>query len=309
MTPSRRNALAYLVLVACATVAALLAACSAPAAPAETDASLHVTVSIAPQEYFVRRIAGDLVSVTVMVPPGADPHTYEPLPEQMRALARSDAYLLIGVGFEYVWMDRIRDANPNMRMVDTAQGVQRQPIAAHGHDDKEEAHAGEDDPRVLDPHIWLSPRLVKKQAQAIYHALAELDPAHEAEYANNLMAFELDIETLDTEIRNMLANVANRQFIVFHPSWGYFASDYRLEQIPVEIEGQEPSAADLARLITLAREQDIRVILAQPEFSTQAAQTIAQEIGGRVELISPLAPDWLENMRRVARTFAEVLSE
>ena len=98
-----------------------------------------------------------------------------------------------------------------------------------------------------------------------------------------------------------------RRFLVFHPSWGYFAQEYGLEQIPVEVGGQEPSAAELAKVIALAQEEGIRVVLAQPEFSTQAAETIAREIGGEVLLVSPLAPDWLANMRRVAETFARAL--
>lgn len=269
----------------------------------DESAPLQITVSIEPQAYFVERIAGERADITVMIPPGANPHTYEPRPEQMRALARSHAYFLIGVGFEDVWIERIRDANPDMLVVDTAAGIERLPMEAHGHDDEEQ------DEGILDPHIWLSPRLVQIQAEHIYQALVELDPEHEAEYAANLQAFLADIEALDAEIRHTLENVSQRKFIVFHPSWAYFATDYGLEQIPIEVGGTEPSAADLAKVISLAQEEGIRVILAQPEFSTQAAETIAAEIGGRVQLVSPLARDWLENMRTVAQTFAEVLGE
>ena len=95
--------------------------------------------------------------------------------------------------------------------------------------------------------------------------------------------------------------------MVFHPSWGYFARDFGLEQIPVEVGGQEPSAQELAELIARAKEENIRIIFAQPELSTQDAETIAKEIGGEVLLVSPLSPDWLENLREVAQTFAEAL--
>jgi zinc transport system substrate-binding protein len=97
--------------------------------------------------------------------------------------------------------------------------------------------------------------------------------------------------------------------MVFHPSWGYFGDDFALEMIPIEVGGQEPSAAELAALVTQAEREGIRVIFAQPEFSTSQAETIAQEIGGEVLLISPLAEDWLENLRQVADTFAQVLGE
>jgi len=204
-------------------------------------------------------------------------------------------------------MDRFRSVNPDMLVVDTSAGIERMPLpGAHEHDPGEptgDDHGG----AALDPHIWLSPRLVKVQAQTIRDALVQVDPEYRVTYDANLQGLLKDIDALDAEIRAMLATKSRRRFIVFHPSWGYFARDYGLEQIPVEVGGQEPSAAELAELISLARQEGIRVILAQPEFSTQAAETIAREIDGQVVLISPLAPDWLDNMRRLANALAQAL--
>jgi zinc transport system substrate-binding protein len=261
-------------------------------------------VSILPQQYFVARIGGDRVTVNVMVAPGAEPHTYEPKPDQLRALSNSKAYFTVGMPFEQIWLERFKAAAPETRIVDTAACVKRLAMAGEHADEAVKVND-----QLLDPHIWLSPGLVKQQAAAIYAALAELDCVHQAEYKTNLDAFLADIDRLDADIRARLKGVQGRKFIVFHPAWGYFARDYGLEQIPIEIGGQEPSAADMARLIAQAREEDIKVIFAQPEFSTRAAETIAREIGGKVLLISPLDPDWLENMRRVAGAFAEVLSQ
>lgn len=177
-------------------------------------------------------------------------------------------------------------------------------MAAHpGHGDEAQEQEGHN----LDPHIWLSPRLVKVQAQTIYQALAEADPEHEADYRANLEAFLADLDALDREIRDLLRGVSQRKFLVLHPSWGYFARDYGLEMVPIEVGGQEPSAAELAHLVRVAREEGIRVVLAQPEFSTRAAEVVAREIGGRVILVSPLAEDWMANLRHVARTLAEAL--
>jgi zinc transport system substrate-binding protein len=162
-------------------------------------------------------------------------------------------------------------------------------------------------PENPDPHIWLSPLLVQIQAETIAEALIALDQAHADAYRANLDAFVAHIAELDADIRETLDGVEQRRFMVFHPSWGYFARDYGLEMIPIEVGGQEPSAAELAGLIARAREEEIEVIFAQPEFSTEAAETIAAEIGGEVLLISPLAEDWLGNMRRVADVFAEQL--
>ncbi len=252
---------------------------------------LNVTVSILPQKYFVERVGGEHVQVNVMVQPGESPATYEPKPEQLQALSQAVAYIRIGVPFENAWMDRIAATNPDMRIVDTTEGIQRRGT-----------------PERPDPHIWLSPRLVKIQAETIAQALAELDPDRAAEYQANLQAFISDIDVLDDEIQATLAQLTSRKFIVFHPAWGYFADDYDLEMIPIEVGGQEPGAAELADLIKRAQTEDIHVVFAQPEFSTRSAETIAKEIDGEVLLISPLSPDWLANIRQVAQIFASVLT-
>jgi len=272
---------------------------SAPESTAEPpEGRLTVTVSIVPQTYFVERVGGERVDVNVMVLPGNNPATYEPRPEQLTALSQSAAYLAIGVPFEDAWLEKIAAANDGMLMVDTAAGIERMPMEV-GHEHGE---------GPLDPHIWLSPELVKVQAQNIANALAKLDPAHGDEYRANLEAFIADIDDLEADIKETLAGADSEKFIVFHPAWGYFARDFGLEMIPIEIGGQEPSAQELAHLIAEAQEEGIRVIFAQPEFSTEDAETIAREIGGEVLLVSPLAEDWLSNLTRVADTFAEVLN-
>jgi len=283
-----RTARVFLTAVALALPAVLLG-CVGNETEAPT-AALRVTVSILPQRYFVERVGGEHVAVNVMVLPGESPATYEPSPDQLRALSDADLYLSIGVPFENAWLDRIASANDEMVVVDTAEGIER--IEEGGNPD---------------PHIWLSPSLVRIQAVTIAEALRSADPAHAEAYEANLESFLEDIDELDAEIRETLAGVEERRFMVFHPSWRYFAEDYGLEMIAIEVGGQEPSAAELARLMSTAKEEGIEVIFAQPEFSTEAAETIAAEIGGEVLLISPLAEDWLNNLRRVASTFAEHL--
>ena len=285
---------AVLVLTACAP-----AATPPPAGPAAAPATaavagpLNVTVSILPQKYFVERVGGAHVKVNVMVLPGASPATYEPKPEQMAALATADAYVSIGVPFEKAWLAKMQAVNPKMKLVDTTQGIERKATPDGG----------------FDPHIWLSPSLVKIQAQTIYNALAELDPAHQAALKANLDAFLADIDKLDAEIRATLAQTKAKKFIVFHPAWTYFARDYGLEQVPIEVGGQEPSAQELAKLVQLAKDENIKVVFFQPEFSQEDAKTIAKEIGGEGMPASPLDPDWLANLQTVAKTFAAVLNK
>jgi len=305
----------FALMIVAAILSGLLVGCNpAPDAGRPQDAAggrLNVTVSILPQKYFLERIGGEHVIVNVMAPPGADPHTYEPKPDQLVALSKAVAYFSIGVEFERAWLPRITAANSTMLMVDTAQGIERIPLAAH-HDEHAEAltsaaGGAQQAAAELDPHIWTSPELARVQAQTIYAALTQVDPAHQAAYKANLDSFIADIDKLGTDIRATLAGAKSHKFMVFHPSWGYFARDFGLEQIPIEVGGQEPSAAELAALISEARANGIKIIFAQPEFSTRAAETIAREIGGQVLLIDPLAEDWLGNLRQVADTFAQVL--
>jgi zinc transport system substrate-binding protein len=272
-------------------LAAALTACAAPEAEEQSASEdvIRVWVSIIPQEYFVERIGGDKVQVEVMVPPGFNPAVYEPKPSQIEGLAEADMYVRIRVPFEEAWLARIMIANEGVLLVDQSQGIDR----IEG----------------KDPHIWLSPRLARVQARTIYDGLVQLDGSNEGFYRANLDAFLADLENLDAHIEQTLSGLETRKFLVFHPAWSYFARDYRLEMVPVQIEGSDPSAADMAQLIATARTDKIRVIFAQPEFSTQSAETIAHEIGGKVLLISPLAPEWMLNLQRVADTFAEVLAE
>ena len=298
----------YVVMVTICLGGLPLTGCSQRQMPTSTAEKLQLVVSILPQKYFVEQVGGEYVNVEVMVEPGASPATYEPKPQQLRVLSKADAYVSIGVPFENAWMNRITAANREMLIVDTTQGIERMPMARHIHDeDKEKSHP--DESENPDPHIWLSPQLVKLQAQTIYKALVQLAPEKADIYQANLESFLTDIEALDAELRESLAVLEQRKFMVFHPAWGYFARDYGLEMIPIEVGGTEPSATELATLIAEAKKEKIKVIFAQPEFSTRNAETIAQEIDGEVLLLDPLAADWLENLRHVSKKLTQVLSQ
>jgi len=271
---------------------------------------LQVTVSIPPQRYFVQRIGGDEVAVSVMVGPGASPATYEPKPRQMAALARSRIYFTIGVPFEKTWLPRIRAANPEIKIVRTEAGIEKIPLATHrSHGQEPEASDRPDEGHgVLDPHVWLSPPLVALQARRILTALSEADPAHADIFRANYRKFINDIVDLDTELLGLFAGRPGKgRFLVFHPAWGYFARAYSLTQVPIEVEGKSPKAAQVKDLIAQAKESGIRVIFVQPQFSAKEAEVIAQAISGRVVPLDPLAEDWLKNLRRVAAEFREVL--
>jgi zinc transport system substrate-binding protein len=293
----------------------LLAACQPGPSQGTTDVSpILVTVSILPQAYFVERIAGDLVAVNVMVGPGEDPHTYEPKPEQMRALSNSQLFFTIGTEYEDAWLPRLREVNPELTFVDSAAGIQRIPLTdPHHHDDDDDDHhedeADHGDETGLDPHVWLAPANGKLIARNTFTALTDHAPDHANAFQANYEALIADIDALDARIEEILAGVEGRAFMVFHPAWGYFADQYGLEQVPVQVGGQEPSASDMAALIAIAREENIRVIFVQPTFSTANARAIAQEINAKIAVADPLARDWLENLEFVADAFAAALGQ
>ncbi len=263
---------------------------------------IPVFVSILPQKYFAEKIGGEHIDVSVMVEPGGNPHNYEPKPKQMAELSKSKIYFAVGVTFEDVWLERFAGVNKKMAIVHTEDGVEKIPMKAHHHEGEKD-HV-EKDHETKDPHIWLSPPLVKIQAGNIFKALTVADPEHSKDYEVNYNRFITELTDLDTEIRNMLAEKGKEnQFIVFHPAWGYFANTYGLEQIPVETEGKTPKPAELGHLIKHAKEHGIKVIFVQPQFSSKSAEVIAKEIGGKIAFADPLAPDWSDNLRQMAEKF------
>ncbi|MEA5535025.1 metal ABC transporter solute-binding protein, Zn/Mn family [Crocosphaera sp. XPORK-15E] len=270
---------------------------------------LNITVSVVPQEYFVKKIGGDRVKINVMVQPGTEPDNYEPKPQQLQALSQAKAYIGLGIPFETILLDKVTQTNPKLLVIDSTKGIEKLSMIPHDHHDNHTHEEPEDGEKMtLDPHVWLSPRLVKIQAKHIYETLVNLDPKNQAYYETNFNKFMGEIDQLDAKIKENLINVKQRKFIVFHPAWGYFAQEYNLTQVPIEVGGQEPSAAELGKLIKEAKKENIKIVFAQPELSSQSAKVIAKEIGGEVLLISPVAPDWSNNLLEVSKTFAKALN-
>ena len=281
--PGQRIGALVLVLLASAVV-------GSRARPAETAAGpIQVEVSILPQKYFVERVGGTRVNVEVLASKGQDPHTFEPTPKQMAHLSEAQIYFQIGFPFEEALLTKISDTFGNLKVVDTRQGIKLRTEVGPGEP------AGEPD-----PHTWLNPRLVKIQARNIETALAQLDPAHAAEYEKNLHAFQADLDRLDAELAAALAPFKGDEFFVFHPAFGYFADAYGLKQVPVEVGGKEPSAKELTALIDHAKKDGVKVIFVEPQFSSKTARAVAEAIGGAVVPLDPLNPDYIHNLENLA---------
>lgn len=277
--------------------------------PCEADEPMQVFVSILPQKYFVERIGGEQVDVNVMVRPGENPAVYEPGPGQMVALAKSSLYFAVGVPFERTWLEKIASANPDMAIVHTDADIRKFPMESrHSPHEEGQGHEhGNMDDAALDPHVWMSPPLVMLQARRILTALEKADPENRRVYETNYKEFVRELVDLDVEIRSVFTDKQGMRFMVFHPSWGYFARAYNLVQIPVELEGKSVKPSRLVKLIEKGKELGIDAIFVQPQFSKKSAEIVAKEIGGTVVEADPLAEKWTRNMRAVARRFKEAL--
>ncbi len=262
-------------------------------------AKMNVVVSILPEQTFVKAIGGDKVSVSVMVLPGNSPHTYEPKPLQMKNLTKSILYFSIGVEFEKVWLPKFKSLNSNMQIIDVSDGIVKLQMSSLHH------HESVSKKEEKDPHIWTSPKNVKNIAKNILDALIKADTKNEVYYQKNYELFLRHIDDTDKKIKNILSTVPQKtKFMVFHPSWGYFAHKYGLEQLPVEIEGKSPKPKALIQLIQKARKEKVSAIFTQPEFSDEVAKVMAKELHIEVIKVSPLAKNWSKNLIKIANAIA-----
>lgn len=326
---------------------------AAPATGAQTAHTkpLQVIVSIAPQKYMLERIAGDAVAVAVLVKPGADPHSYEPTPTQMRACAEASLYFTIGVPFEEVWLPRIAGVAPNLAFASTIKGINRLSFADDGlllanarltrdaaakaggsaegaHKNPAEDHAGAHAAKApvqeagkngaagpgdipgyaehdghdehgdhehggVDPHVWLSPMLVRQMLPGIARELGKALPEKAAEFRAAAQTFGDELEALDQKLAEKFDAFPHqkRVFLTFHPSWRYYAHNYGLTELTIEVEGKEPGPRAMKTIIDTARAYGITTIFVEPQFPKAAAGAIATNIGAKVVEADPLAED------------------
>jgi zinc transport system substrate-binding protein len=277
---------------------AALGGCS-KSAPPLPEGPVRVVASILPLAGLARAVAGPDAEVMALVGPGDSHATFEPTPRDMATLDAARLFLRAYVPFERVWIDRIERGRPHLRLVDAvlpAELSPADPTDDHGHD-----HG------PLDPHVWSSPRRAVPIVERIRDALVEVDPAHADGYRARADAYIAELRALDAEVAQILSGHQGKRFLVFHPAWGYFAEDYGLEQIAIEVEGKEPGPKGLAEVIGRARGLGIHVVFVQEQFSRQTAEAVARQIGAKVISVDPMAEDYIPNMRRVATTFAEAL--
>ncbi len=281
--------------------------------PGVSSNRLPVVASILPLGDFARNIGGDRVDLTIMVPPGVSPHTYEPTPARAQKVAAARVLILNGLGLEY-WSEKVISAagNPNLIVVETAEGLEVI------EDEKGNEHRGEDRPHPQkkekgNPHVWMDPINAIHQVMKIRDAMIHADPDGAEIYRANADRYVRSLQDLDKEIRETVATFGTKKLISFHAGYSYFARRYGLELIAVveRTPGREPSPKEIASIVKIARESNIKAIFAEPQFPTKAAQVIADECGASVFFLNPLGdpPDFIyvDTMRRNLRQLEKAM--
>ena len=250
-----------------------------------------IAVSIVPEGTFVKEVCGDLVEVVTLIPPGFSPENYEPTPKEMEKFSKASIYFTIGVQSEVSILPKAGDLKI-VHLEDEVSKVYKDITFESGE---------------RDPHIWLSPKRVKVMVDTIAKEMAELDEKNKDTYFANADAYKEKLDFLDKEITDILKDVQNRKFIVFHPAFGYLADDYNLTMYSLEEEGKEATVRHLQEMIDLAKRENIKAIFYQEEMDSSQSKAFAEEIGGKTIQLSPLAPNYVENLKNMVNLIAEVM--
>jgi len=257
--------------------------------------TFSVIVPVQPYGLVVDRISEGRVDVHILVPPGQSPHTYSPAPQQIAAFAEADALFHVGLELEHGLVPKLQELNEDLLIIQlTSTEPGSQDAGEHIHD-HESGH---------DPHVWLNPDSVARQAALIAEALALLDPAGAPSYAARCESLVRDLSSLDKELRSRLEPHAGTRFYVFHPAFGHFAEAYDLKQVAIEADGKEPGAKRLAELMDMARGENVRVVITQPQHSDATVRTLAGEIDAKIVSVDPLAYDLFATLRALADAIA-----
>ena len=281
---------------------ALVAACSPTPQPPQ---GLTVAVSIRPQAELVRILGGERWTVVTAVAPGQSPSTFDPSPRHMQELTAARVYFACGVPMENQLLPRLRSSYPELEIIDTSAGQQRIVLNDHLHGSAADGH----DHGELDPHLWLDPTLMAGQAAVVAEAMGRLDPAGADLYRARCDSLTAEFTRLDHELREILAPVRGRVLFVFHPAYGYFARAYGLKQVAIEQGGIDPSPRHLAEVLGGIRTRGARAVFVQPQYSIGSARAIARETGVELVVLDPLAADYAENLRGMARVIREALDD
>ncbi|MFA5514294.1 MAG: zinc ABC transporter substrate-binding protein [Sphaerochaetaceae bacterium] len=270
-----------------------------------TTAKPIVAVSIQPQQFVVDKIGGDLVETLLLVGPGQNPHSYEPTPRQMANLSNAKVWILSQTDFELALVPKIKALYPNLLLVDGTEGVKFRYLEEHSHNEDEHSHHLME----LDRHTWMGKEPMKILAKQTANALISIDESNREIYLRNLEIYLDEIDSLFTLLSEEMNQLSNSTVLVYHPSFGYLLDDFNIEQKAIEVGGKEPTPKALNELIKFAKESEIKTLFVQAQFPSTAAKNVADAIGGAVIPLDPLAYDWIENIKLIAKTLHQYHKE
>ena len=263
-----------------------------------------VFVPISPYQYIFERLAGGLIDIEVIVGEGDDPHSYSPTPKQIVDMAQSNLLCSGELGFESNYFVKVGDGDSAPKELNLLAGLKllegECDHPSHKTEDPEDDldHHHED---LNDPHVWLSPTTLMTQAAQIAAKLKEMLPQEKGSVINeNLTKFKEELTGVHNEISKLLKPLSGQKFYVYHSAFAYFAQDYSLEQVAIEIGNRSPTPKQLARIANEAKTNGAKVIFVQPQFDQTSAAALAESINGNVVSIDPLEKDIVANLREIA---------
>lgn len=260
-----------------------------------------VVVSILPLKYFVERIADSTVQVKVLVPPGSSPEMYEPTPSQLVDFSTADIYFAIGLlDFEKGLEPKLKDGY-KAKYINLSDGANLMEGSCTHHEDE---LAEQDHNHGIDPHIWVSINEARRIASVVFNTLSEVYPEQKDFFSANHSKLLATIDSVNAEIQSMFTRSGTKAFLIYHPALGYFARDYGITQMSIEEEGKNPSAGGIINTIKESKKQGIKLVLSQSQFDVHNVQAIANEIGGTVVKVDPLAKEWDKSMVQIAKAIS-----
>lgn len=295
------------------TMAALLSSCGESSAPLNPG-KITVFVSVPPQAALINAIGGEHVVTEVLAGPGKDPHAFSPSSKQTMNLGRAEVWFTTRMPFERRMTKKVQSNAKRLLIVDTSKGQplhppsQIRPKANVNDDHNHASHDHDHDHPAGDPHLWLSPPMLKLQAQIIADTLTELAPEHAADFQANLNGLQTQLDRLHSELETSLAAHRGAVFLAYHGAFGWFADAYGLKQEVIEYGGRSPETKRLLAIIEKARADGIKVVFTQPQFDRRSADAIAKGLGGKVIEIDPLAEDLFANLRNIGKQLVTDLS-
>ncbi len=282
----------FIVSLAAAAAMSVLSGCKG------NDGSKRLLiVTIPPQKYFLEQIVGDKMEVRSLLSQNANPENYEPGISHMADLDRAVAYFTIGnIGFEAAMLPKLKENNPDLPVIGTTDGLVLL-TGTHGHCD---THSHEHD--APDPHTWSSVKNARAIAAKMAAAVEKLDPGNKDYYHSRFLAFDSRLDSMDRAIEKRLSPLRGRSFLIWHPSLGYFARDYGLEQIAVGQEGKEASAIELGAKIEKALSQGVSLFFYQRDFDSRQAAAFNKHINAVIVEINPMNGNWEDEINLIVNS-------